>query len=444
MKTQMDQQELKQQYLSDFRELEQQVSNHEPVWLHEIRKEAIQRFDEMGFPHNKQEEWRFTNIKPLLSQSFARSSQAGDFPVELQDRYLVSKLDSHRLVFINGVYVPERSEIDELPEGVVVCHLAEAISQHGDLLEPHFARLGTYDDKPFAALNTGLMLDGAFVYVPKGVQIDKPIQVLYLTNTEGGESLVTHPRTLIVAGPMAEFTVIENFAGVPGQQYWTNAVTEIIGGENCRAHVVKFQRESEEAYHVSNTQSLLSRDAHVTHHNIIFGGQLVRNDIDAVLNGENVECVLNGLYMGRDGQLIDNHTNLMHEKPHCNSWEMYKGILDDQSQGIFKGKIFVQKDAQITDAKQTSQGLLLSEKAGLHAMPQLEIYADDVKCTHGATTGRLDEKALFYARSRGLSAKAARFLLTYAFASEIIEQVPSEPLQEELHQLLLERLPFEA
>lgn len=443
MSTQTETRDTMQAFLDDFEALAPKLASREPSWLQEIRKEALSRFTQLGFPSSKQEEWRFTNIRPILERPYLRPGGSSTFPQADLERFEVDGLDSYRLVFINGFLSPEHSALAGLPQGVIVTELAEAAEKHGELLEPHFAKLGSYENKPFAALNTALMTGGALVYVPMGAQLKKPVQLLYLTNAEEG-LIATYPRTLIVASANSELTVIESYAGLADQRYLTNAVTEIVAGENAQAHVCRFHRESEQAFHLSNTQCLLSRDAQLTHHNVIFGGRITRNDIDAVLNGENINCTLNGLYMGRDDQLIDNHTNLIHEKPHCNSWEMYKGILNDKSQGIFKGKIFVQKDAQKTDAKQTSQGLLLSENAGIHAMPQLEIYADDVKCTHGATTGRLDEKAIFYARSRGIPEKAARALLTYAFASELIDLVPNDAVQEELRSLLKERLPFEA
>lgn len=441
MSIQTESQESLQAVLSDFQSHQQQVSGTEPVWLSEIRKEAIQRFEEMGYPHAKQEEWRFTNIRPITSKAFHRAATA-EVSDDAWNSVAFSGLDTWTLAFINGRFVAGRSSIEGLPDGVVVSNLADALQNHADLVEPHMARLGSYEDKPFAAINTALMQDGAFVYIPKGVSLEKPIQLLYYT-TPGDSASVTFPRNLIVAASQSESMILENIAGTAGSEYLTNSVNEIVVGDGATVQWIKLQRESESAYHLSSTQSLLGSDSNLIHHNFIFGGSIVRNDIDSTLDGENTECTLNGLYMGRDSQLIDNHTNLRHEKPNCNSWEMYKGILGDKSHGIFKGRIFVQKDAQKTDAKQTSQGLLLSPDANLLGMPQLEIYADDVKCTHGATTGRLEEKALFYCQTRGIPKARARILLTHAFAAELINQVPIEPLRETITALLDERLAFD-
>ncbi|MBI1388527.1 MAG: Fe-S cluster assembly protein SufD [bacterium] len=426
-------------YLSSFDSLSKQSFVNEPAWLHEIRRGAIERFNELGFPHTRLEEWRFTNVRAIAETEYELAAQAGEYPAEAFEAVRLPQLDAWRIVLVDGVFSAELSSLRGLPEGVRVQSLAQALETDGALVEPYLARKGSYEDNPFAALNTAFMRDGALISIPQGVELNKPIHLVYL-GSAGSRARAVFPRTLVAAGANSKFEIVETFAG-RGENHLTNAVAEISLGEYARGQFIKFQREAASASHISNTTIDLARGATFLHHNLNFGGSLVRNDITASLNGEDVDCTLNGLIMGHRDQHVDNHTTLLHEKPHCRSWEMYKSILDDDSSGVFKGKIFVQKDAQKTDAKQTSQSLLMSDKASINAMPQLEIYADDVKCTHGATTGRLDENALFYARARGIGPEAARAMLTYAFAAEIVEAIDLPEVRDELEGLISERLP---
>ncbi|MDP8245008.1 MAG: Fe-S cluster assembly protein SufD [Candidatus Hinthialibacter antarcticus] len=432
-------QEAKAPYKAAFEALSKNITGQEPSWLSEIRKEAFSRFDELGFPTTRQEEWRFTNVRALAAQEFSIAEEAASYP---KDAFLAASVpaqDAYRLVFVNGLFSTELSDLADIPANIKVGSLASALLSDPAAVEPHLARLGSYEANPFAALNTAMMRDGAVVFVPQGVILDKPVHLIYLSNASEG-AVVSYPRTLVIAGNNSQFNVIESFAGI-GETYFTNAVTEIVAGENVNVHLVRLQREEETAYHISTTKALLAKDAVVKHHNICYGAALTRNSIDAVLDAEGIDCTLNGLVLARGKQHVDNQTTLFHEKPHCHSWEMYKSILDGESQSIFKGKIFVQQDAQKTDAKQNSQGLLLSDKASVHSMPQLEIYADDVKCTHGATTGRLNEQAIFYAQTRGISKPQARAMLTYAYAKEVVDEIPLEAVREELDALISSRLP---
>ncbi|PYU93499.1 MAG: Fe-S cluster assembly protein SufD [Acidobacteria bacterium] len=340
-----------------------------------------------------------------------------------------------QLVFLNGHFSQELSSPGKLPEGVKAGSLASALDSDGGLLEEHLARYASYRRNAFTALNTAFVEDGAFVYLPKDAVVKEPIHLLFLS-TASKDPAVCHPRNLIVAGSSAQATVIESYAGLEGGVYFTNAVTEIVTGEQSRIDHTRLQRESERAFHVATMEVSQHRDSAFASRSISIGGKLVRNDLNVLLNGEGCDCTLDGLYFAGGEQHVDNHTTIDHAKPHCSSRELYKGILDGKSTGVFNGKIIVRKDAQKTDARQTNNNLLLSEESLINTKPQLEILADDVKCTHGATIGQLDVEALFYLRTRGIGDAAARSLLTYAFASEIIGRIRIQPIQCRLDLLL--------
>jgi Fe-S cluster assembly protein SufD len=343
-----------------------------------------------------------------------------------------------RLVWVNGRFAPEFSAAGELPRGVQVGSLAQAFEGNFERVESHLAQYARFDRQPFVALNTALMTDGAFLYVPRGVVVEDPIHLLFLADSEE-QPFTYHPRTLILAEESSQVTVLETFIG--SGAYFTNAVTEIVLGENAVVDHYRSQCESNAAFHVATLQVQQAGDSNFRSHAVSLGGSLVRNDINAVLAGLGVESTLNGLYVARDRQHVDNHTAIDHAQPHCNSHELYKGILDDAATAVFNGKIFVRQDAQKTDAKQTNQNLLLSRDATINTKPQLEIFADDVRCTHGATVGQLDEDAIFYLRSRGIGLEEARSVLTYAFATDILHRIRVEPLQSALEAELLRRLP---
>jgi Fe-S cluster assembly protein SufD len=320
-------------------------------------------------------------------------------------------------------------------------------------VQQHLARYARYRDRAFVALNTALMEDGAYVRIPRGVIVEEPIHLLFVGSAADGAPAVSHPRILIVAEENSQATVIETFVGVgdgvgrptpglpDGGVYFTNAVTEIVAAENAVLDHYRVQRESETAFHIATQWVQQARSSNFASHAISLGGALVRTDITAVLDGPGIESTLNGLYVVGGQQHVDTHTAIDHAQPHCNSHELYKGILDGRATAVFNGKIFVRQDAQKTDAKQTNQNLLLSRDAVIDTKPQLEIFADDVRCTHGATVGQLDADALFYLRSRGIDAAEARALLTYAFASDILGRIKVAPLRTALEELLFTRLP---
>jgi Fe-S cluster assembly protein SufD len=340
--------------------------------------------------------------------------------------------EGYRLVFVNGFFAPHLSSTAGLTG---LCqNLGSVAGAHPERLE-HLAQHAAYEDNAFTALNTAFLQDGCFLQVPAGKVVERPIHLLFLSTATTAPT-VSYPRNLIVVGNGSQVTIVESYIGQK-DAYFTNAVTEIVAGENAVIDHYKLQQEGLEAFHVATLQIHQSRNSNFSSHFVSLGCGLVRNDVNAVLDGEGCECTLNGLYMGRGSQHVDNHTFIDHAKPHCTSHELYKGILKDRARGVFNGKIYVHQDAQKTDAKQTNQTLLLSDDAVINTKPQLEIYADDVKCTHGATVGQLSDEALFYLRSRGIGQEAARGLLTYAFANDIIGRIKVAPIRARLEEVLL-------
>jgi Fe-S cluster assembly protein SufD len=437
----MDVMEAVDVYVSDFARFEKALGERARTRLHQTRKAALTRFAELGFPTVEHEEWRFTNIAPLTRIPFQLAGPEPAAPrkdIHEMGVLAATAPGALRLRFVNGRLDTGLSSIMGAPAGVIVGSLAQALAERPQQVEPHLARHAKYQEHAFVALNTAFIEDGAFVLIPRNVTVEQPIHVVY-TSTLHGDPTVSHPRTLIVAGENSRATVIECYVGFEDEVYFTNAVTEVVLGENAVLDHYKVQEESREAFHVAVMQVHQDRYSNFTSHSIALGGGLARNEVNAVLDTEGCECTLNGLYQAVDDQLIDNLTRIDHAKPHCASHELYKGILDGKGKGVFNGKIYVHPDAQKTDAKQTNQTLLLSDEATINTKPQLEIFADDVKCTHGATIGQLDEDAIFYLRSRGIGQEAARSLLTYAFANDIISRIKVEPIRAQLEQVLLAR-----
>lgn len=427
-------------YLSQFRRV-QSAAEASASWLRPVREAAFAHFSELGFPTTKHEAWKYTNVAPIADTAF-RAAERVDGALSPSDiaPFSLSGGDVCRLVFVNGYYAPQLSSLRSLPCGVKLGNLAGAIQGENELVEPHLARRETYQDQAFTALNTALAEDGAFLHVPKGKVVTQPLHLLFVS-TADGEPQVAHPRNLIVVDADSQATIVESYVGLGRGVYFTNAVTQIVAGENAVIDHYKIGHEGPEAYHVGSFHLHQDRSSNVSSHVMTLGGALVRNDIHARLDGEGIDCKLYGLYVPTGTQHVDNTLRVEHARPHCNSWEYFKGILDDQASAAFTGRIIVHQDAQKTDAKQTNMSLLLSEDARVDTRPQLEIFADDVKCTHGATIGQVDKEAIFYLRTRGLSEAAARSLLIYAFARESIDEVRVEPLKAQLLEWLFARLP---
>jgi Fe-S cluster assembly protein SufD len=408
------------------------VPAHGRGWINALRTRGAEAFRKQGIPTTRLEEWRDTNVTLLGKTEFAAAERRGILGKSLVDQFSFNRESAAELVFVNGFYEPSLSTIKSLPAGVRVMSLQEAIeSDASALVEAHLGKHAHIDDHPFAALNTGFVGEnagGAFIHIARGAVCEKPIHLLFVTVSSDAATMTT-PRVLVVAEENSESSIVETYAGGGGGLYWTNAVTEIVMAPGAKIDHNKLQQEGNGAYHTALMQVNLDRASAFVSHSTSMGSKLTRNDLQCFLGGEGAEATLNGLVYARGDQHIDNHTLLHHEKAHCPSHELYKHVLADQSTGVFKGKIFVQKDAQKTDSKQTSKSLLLSDQAFMNSQPALEIYADDVKCTHGSTIGPVDPNAVFYLISRGLSLEQARHLMTYAFAADITRRIKVTPVR---------------
>ena len=428
-------------YLKAFARFEQAAATTQPSWLFPLRKAGLARFAELGFPTLKLEDWRFTNVAPIAKLPFKPVFEASASSVtpDALAQFAFAKLPGTRLVFVNGIYSAELSTTPAHTGGIKVSNLAAALANDSALVEKHLGRYVRTEDNAFAALNNAFFQDGGFVYVPAGQSVDDPVQFLFInTSKEAGST--THPRNLIIAEREAKLTVIESYVSLASAPTFTNAVTEFALGDNAIVEHCKFQDESTEAYHIAALHSHLGRAVSFSSHSIATGAKLARNNLRTTLDGEGIECVLNGVYITNNDQLSDHYMVVDHAKPHCASHEYFNGILAGKSKGVFHGRILVRPDAQKTDAKQTNKNLLLSDDATADTKPQLEIYADDVKCTHGATIGQLNDESIYYLRSRGIGLENARRMLIHAFAGEIIDRVKHDALREELDALVWDRL----
>jgi Fe-S cluster assembly protein SufD len=421
-------------YRTAFAEREGSEADQGPPWLRRLRQAAFSRFEHLGFPTARNEDWKFTSVAPLLRVPF-RPAPAGARAGDLADITFPGAL---QLVFVNGRFAPELSALDGVPAGLTVTSLAAALRQRPALVEPHLARHARHEEQPFIALNTAFLQDGAVLVVGRGATPEKPVHLVYVS-VPGGAPTVSYPRTLIVAEPGSRLTLVESYIGPAEEPYFTNGVTEVVVGEHATVDHYKLVRDGGAAFHIGALQVRLGPRSTFSSHGITMSGNWVRNEARAALDAEGCTCTLNGLYLAEGRQHVDNHTVIDHARPHCASHELYKGILGGHAHGVFNGKIFVRQDAQKTDAKQTNQTLLLSDDAVIDTKPQLEIFADDVKCTHGATVGQLDAEMIFYLRARGIGLEAARALLTYAFANDIIQRIQVDPVRARLEESLLAR-----
>ena len=426
-------------YLEKFERFEERA--HQPAWLLALRKAGISSFEELGFPTLQHEDWRYTNIAPIARLPFKPVFEADDDgdAGKARDRAAFATLSGCRLVFVDGHYSAKLSSLVPLPAGVKVANLAAALAGDSALVEKHLGRYAQTQDSAFAALNQAFFFDGAFVHVPAGVVLPEPIQFVFIATAKPPGATIL-PRNLIIAEADSKVTVIENYISSGSAAYFTNAVTEIVAGDRSTVEFLKCQDEATDAFHIATIQGQLGGASNVKIHSFALGARLSRNNIRARLAGEGLECILNGLYLAKDEQVADHHMIVEHVEPHCASHEYFNGILDDKSKGVFHGRIHVHRIAQKTDAKQTNKNLLLSDDATADTKPQLEIYADAVKCTHGATVGQLNDESIFYLRSRGIGTETARRMLIHAFAGEIIERIRCEPVRVELDRIVWDRL----
>ena len=431
--------ELTARYIEVFDESQKHASGREPAWLQRLRQNAQTRFSEVGFPTMRDEDWRFTNVAPIARATF-RMAQGirAVIPSHSLEPYAGAK-SACLLVFINGFFSPDHSRIEGTPAGLEVHHLSELLARDPQRVERH---LGSYADMrrdPFTALNTALWKDGAYIHIRRRAIIDEPIHLLYVS-TDSDEPLMVHPRTLIVAEPESQAAVMETYISTGESAAFCNSVTELVAAEGANIAHCMVEQENRQSYNVSTLRMQQGRDTHVASHSLLLGGALVRNNVHPVVAGQGAECLINGLFIGGSRQHLDNFMLVEHASPNGSSRQFYNGILDDQSRGVFHGRIIVHKDAQKTDAKQTNRNLLLSDDARIDTKPQLENYADDVKCTHGATIGQLDANSLFYLRSRGFDEGTARRMLLHAFAGECLDRVAQPAVRTFLENLIQHRL----
>ena len=424
-----------QNYVNDFNQLK--IDD----WLDESRHSALKLFKESGFPNSKLENWKYTDVRPIKKKSFSNmpvlTTSVG---TEEINAVRFNGLDCIEVVFINGLFSKEHSTLVALEKGLVVENMLDALAKDKDLLAKHLTKYADDKASPFTALNTAFIQNGTFINVVPNTVIEKPINILYLSK-ESNSALATHPRNLIVMGENSEATVIESYIGLDDANYFTNAVTEVALSPSAILKHYKIQQESLNAYHIGNLNIRQDKDSKLESHSISLGGALVRNDIHGQLAAEGAEIIMNGLYMTGDKQHVDNHTRIDHLKPRTLSTENYRGVLNGKSRAVFNGKVIVHKGAQKIEAHQNNANLLLSDDAEIDTKPELEIYADDVKCTHGATVGQLDQNMLFYLRSRAIDEETARSLLTYAFADELISNISFAPIRNRLEHLVIGQLP---
>jgi len=424
-------------YAESFGGFEKSAASHDLAWLKKLRQEGFARFRETGFPTTRNEDWRFTNVSAIAQTPFHLVRNGHSLPSSASLAPLAIPRVDTRLVFVDGRFAPSLSSTPQLPKGVTVGSLGSQLAKDPGAVEKHLGQFLNQQRDAFAALNTAFLEDGAYVHVAKGVVLEAPVSVLFVS-TEHAEPAVSYPRNLIVVEENAQATIVEDYVSLGAGQALCNTVTELIAGDHAVVSHYMIEREHTGAFNVSTLRIQQGRAADVASHSVLLGGALVRNNVHPVLAGEGGQCLINGLFIGDGRQHLDNYMLVEHASPHCGSRQFYNGILDGRAHGVFHGRIIVHKDAQKTDAKQTNRNLLLSDTAQIDTKPQLEIYADDVKCTHGATIGQIEENSLFYLRSRGIDETTARRLLLVAFASECMDRMKEGPVRAHIENLIHE------
>lgn len=427
-------------YISNFQDFESKLNGQSKTFLHDIRKDALTKLKDLHFPTIKDEEWKYTNIAPLMKENFVLPEKVEATKIDEEFIYKNSftDFDYDRIVFINGKFSPQFSIIGELPKGAVIGSLAKAITENTEIVKKYIGKYSKVEHA-FTAMNQTYSTDGLFVYLPEGKMLERSIQVFFVNGNEN-EKILSIPRNLVIAESGSSGKIIVNYVGVNNNSYFTNTLSEIHVDVNANLDYIKIQSEKKNAFHIDKTDIYQDKGSIFNHYSFAFGAALSRTDISSVLDNENIDCHFYGIYLGKDKQHLDHHTFVDHAKPNCMSNEVYKGILDDESRGVFNGQILVRPDAQKTNAYQSNKTVLLSDKATIDTKPQLEIFANDVKCSHGATIGKLDEEAYFYIRSRGVEDKIAQSMLIHAFAADVIEAVNIEQLRDQLNHKLFETL----
>jgi Fe-S cluster assembly protein SufD len=430
--------EIKNQYLKSYELFENSLNGDRISSISNLRKKAFGKFSELDFPTTKDEEWKYTSVAPLLEHTFLPSLQKKSLTKEQVKNFLFEDLDLNVAVVINGFYSEELTTLKNIPKGVEVNSIAKSISSDSPLVKEHLGKYADFTTHIFTSLSTAFTKDGVLIHVPEGKIVEQPIHILFITDA-GNEKLLIQPRNLFVAEKNSQATIIEHFVNINSGIYFTNTVTEIVVGENAIVDHIKLQEESKSAFHIGRMEVDQERASDFASYFVSLGSSLTRNEFNSKFNDEGGECMLNGLFLTEGNQLFDVHTLIDHAKPHCNSHEHYKGILNDISRGVFNGKVIVRPDAQKTNAFQENNNIILSREALVNTKPQLEIFADDVKCSHGATIGQIDKEAMFYLKSRGIGEETARTILIHAFASDVITSVKVEAVKNYIEEILNEK-----
>jgi Fe-S cluster assembly protein SufD len=426
-------------YQECFAEFERLAAGCELPWLRDLRRKAIERFSEVGFPTKHDEDWRFTNVSAISDTTFVLAPDAAATISPSQLQPWRPKGAACQLVFVNAHFSPELSQLRNPTDRVTLASLADQLCAKPHMIERHLGRYLDQQRDSFSALNTAFAEDGAFIHIPRGMVVEEPIYLLFVS-APGTQPVMSHPRNLILAEEDSQATIVEEYISFGTANAFCNAATELVAGDNTVLSHYRVEREQAGTFNISTLRIQQGRSANIASHSVLLGGALVRNNVHPVLAGEGGECLINGLFLGGGYQHLDNYMLVEHASPRCGSRQFYNGILDGHAHGVFHGRIIVHKDAQKTDAKQTNRNLLLSDDAQIDTKPQLQIHADDVKCTHGATIGQIDEEALFYLRSRGISEISARNLLLRAFAGECIERMQEGPVRKHIETLVNEHL----
>lgn len=421
--------------LKSFEDFEKNLNGEKQLPIHSYRKKAFEHFTNLDIPTIKNEEWKYTNVSFLSKEEFKINLIKSDFSYDHISKFLFDNLEHSLLTFVNGIHNRSLSKLLDIPTGVEILSLSEAIKNNHPIIKDYLGSLSDITNNFFTTLNSSFIKDGALIYVPDGKIVEEPIHLIFYNNSVSSKELI-QPRNLFVVGKNAQVTILEHYVSDTDTEYFTNSVTEIVVDENGNLDHIKLQEESLKSIHIGRMDVNQKRNSYFSSHLISTGAKFSRNEFNSVFNGEGSESTLNGLFMIDGEQLFDAHTLIDHAKPHCNSHEHYKGILQGNSKGVFNGKVLVRQDAQKTNAFQENNTILLSDSAVMNTKPQLEIFADDVKCSHGATIGKLNEEAKFYLKSRGIGEDAATAILIHAFASDVITSIKIEALRDYLEQII--------
>lgn len=430
--------DLKAQLIADFQLSQATLNGKGKMPIYQLRDEAMKNFDKLGFPTIRHEEWKYSNVSNLIKQTFDFHTKT-DFKKADLKKIAMPHLKGNVLYFINGVYNADLSEIATPEDKLKVIPFSEVLSKQPELIEAYFGKYANYQTDAFTALNTALSSDGVVVQVADNKIVEEPIIIRYISDVRLA-NVGSQPRNLIIVGKNAQVKIAEAYRTVGDNAAFVNTVSEIVVGESAIVDYYKVQNESDKSYHIGTTQVYQKGRSYFYAATATLNGGFVRNNLNVVLDGEHIESHLYGLYVPNGKQHIDNHTLVDHQKPNCESNELYKGILMDKSTGVFNGKIFVREDAQKTNAYQNCRNVVTSDEATMNTKPQLEIWADDVKCSHGTTTGQLNDEAIFYMQSRGIPKKEAIRLQLLAFAQDVVSQIKIDSIREYIEQLILEKL----